>query len=333
MRLFVLLLFASLALCLCLACASSTETPTAPSSGGAKASTHEGLRSTKVTGSADVLAWVSAPWSFSTTSYAIVAPEGLILVDTQFLPKETIQFVDDVERATGKKAVAAFVLHANPDKFNGTAALQARGIRVLTSEPVAALIPAVHAKRVKAFGARYAPDYPTAEPAPETFAVHGATTEMTLAGTTVKLHAMGPGCSASHLVLQHGDDVFAGDLVANGAHAWLEIGETLEWQKRLDEMKALAPKRVHPGRGLSGAPELLDAQRRYLDDVIAAVAAERPTSLEPDEAALGRAKAAIVAKHSSLRFAVFLEIGLPAEWQRQARLSTTKASSPSEVRP
>jgi glyoxylase-like metal-dependent hydrolase (beta-lactamase superfamily II) len=310
-------------------CASSTETPSvAPSSGAGKsASAFQGL--TKETGSPDVIAWVSAPWSFSTTSYAIVAPEGLILVDTQFLPKETIQFVDDVERATGKKAVAAIVLHANPDKFNGTAALQERGVRVVTSEPVAALIPAVHKKRVKAFGARYAPDYPTAEPAPETFAVHTPTTEMKLAGTTVKLHAVGPGCSAAHLVLQHGDDVFAGDLVANGAHAWLEIGETLEWQKRIDEMRALQPRRVHPGRGLSGGLELLDAQRRYLDDVIAAVAAEHPSG-EPSDEALGRAKAAIVAKYSALRFAVFLEIGLPAEWQRQARLSTTKASEVSK---
>lgn len=312
-----------------LSCASPRETPPAIASGAAHQAA-PGL--TTATGANDVLAWVSSPWSFSTTSYAIVAPDGLILVDTQFLPRETIQFVDDVERATGKKAVAAIVLHANPDKFNGTAALQGRGIHVITSEPVAALIPSVHAKRVKAFGARYAPDYPTAEPAPETFAVHAPMTEMHLAGTTVKLHAVGPGCSAAHLVLQHGDDVFAGDLVAHGAHAWLEIGETLEWQERLDEMRALAPKRVHPGRGLSGGPELLDAQQRYLDDVIAAVAAEHPHGA-PDDGAIGRAKAAIVAKYSALRFAVFLEIGLPAEWQRQARLSTTKASTPVEASP
>lgn len=281
------------------------------------------------TGSPNVVAWVSSPWSFSTTSYAIIGKDGLILVDTQFLPKETVQFVEDVERATGKKAVAAFVLHANPDKFNGTAALQARGVRVMTSTAVAALIPEVHKKRVRAFAARYQPDYPTEQPAPETFEIHAPATSTTMdvAGTTVTLHAAGPGCSEAHVILQHGDDVFAGDLVANGAHAWLEIGQTLEWQRRLDEMAALTPRprRVHPGRGLSGGPELLDVQRRYLDDVIAAVAAERPSG-EPSEEAIARAKAAIVAKHPGLRFAVFLEIGLPAEWRRQAKLTTTKTS-------
>jgi glyoxylase-like metal-dependent hydrolase (beta-lactamase superfamily II) len=267
------------------------------------------------TGDPRVLAWVSAPWTFSTTSYAIEAPEGLVLVDTQFLPKDAIRFLEDAERATGKKAVAAIVLHANPDKFNGTAALQARGVRVLTSRQVKDLIPAVHAKRLRAFGDRYAPDYPIVEPSPEVFGA--ATTELRLAGTTVKLHVVGPGCSAAHVVLEWEGNVFAGDLLADGAHAWLEIGETAEWLERLDEIDALRPVRVHPGRGLPGGPDLVRVQRRYLEDVVAAVAAARPVG-EPDDGALASIKRALVAKYPALRFAVFLDLGLPAEWRRQA---------------
>jgi hypothetical protein len=59
-------------------------------------------------------------------------------------------------------------------------------------------------------------------------------------------------------------------------------------------------------------------QRAYLHDVIAAVKEIGPTATV-DKAQLARAKDAIVAKHPTLRFAVFLNIGLPAEFARQAQ--------------
>jgi glyoxylase-like metal-dependent hydrolase (beta-lactamase superfamily II) len=265
-----------------------------------------------------VIAYVSTPWSFSTTSYAIEGPDGLVLVDTQFLPKEALAFVDAVERKTGKRAVAAIVLHANPDKFNGTAALQARGIKVVTSAQVAQLIPSVHAKRLRAFGERYAPDYPTVEPKPDVFG--DADTTLRFAGLALNAHVVGGGCSAAHVVLEHDGDVFAGDLVANGTHSWLELGLTPQWHERIREMRALHPKRVLPGRGLPGGPALLDDEDAYLSAVSAAVAAERPQQVEPSEDALTRIKKALIAEHPSLRFPVFLDIGLPAEWRRQALL-------------
>lgn len=309
------LLVVALAAAASLAC-STARPPATPAAAPAPV---QGL--VRDTGDPHVVAWVSSPWTFSTTSYVIDAPEGLVLIDTQFLPRESLAFVDAAERATGKKAVAAVVLHANPDKFNGTEALKARGIRVITSSQVRALIPQVHEKRLRAFGERYKPDYPLDVPAPEVFG--DATMTLPLAGTTVTLHVVGPGCSAAHVVLEWNGNVFAGDLVANGAHSWLEIGETLEWQKRLDEMAALAPRRVHPGRGLSGGPELLTAERAYLDDVIEAVAAARQAGRGTRQA-----KATILAKHPSLRFPVFLELGLPAEWRRQEEAAETTATAP-----
>jgi glyoxylase-like metal-dependent hydrolase (beta-lactamase superfamily II) len=263
------------------------------------------------TGDPRVLAWVSSPWSFSTTSYSIETPSGLVLIDTQFLPKEALQFVDDVEKATGKKAVLAVVLHANPDKFNGTAALQARGIRVVTSAQVAALIPSVHEKRWRAFGERYAPDYPREAAKPEVF----GDVDTTIDGVT--LHVLGPGCSEAHVVAQFEDDVFVGDLVANGAHSWLELGETPEWGRRLEDIRAMDPARIYPGRGLPGGPMLLAAEHAYLDAVIADVADAEPHG-EPDPAAIARIKKRLISRFPSLRFAVFLDIGLPAEWKRQA---------------
>jgi len=260
--------------------------------------------------------YVSSPWGFSTSSYWIEGPEGLILIDTQFLPSAAEEFVNWAEQVTGKKALLAIVLHANPDKFNGTDVLRKRGIRVVTSEQVRALIPHVHEIRTKAFYDRYKPDYPTEVPLPDSFGA--ATTELSAGGVTVKAHVMGPGCSEAHVVVEYEGHLFAGDLIANDAHSWLEIGKTDEWLKRLDEMKALKPKWVHPGRGPSGNAGLLDMERAYLERAIAEVAAEKPQG-KPDDAAIERIRSRIMAAYPGYRLDVFLYIGLPAEWARQAR--------------
>lgn len=270
--------------------------------------------------------YVSSSWGFSTTTYWIEGPKGLILIDTQFLPSAAAEALAWAEQATGKKVVLAVVLHANPDKFNGTATLKKRGIRVITSEQVLKLIPAVHEKRKKAFFERYQPDYPAEATLPESFG--DKTTEIEAAGTRIKLHVLGPGCSEAHVAVEWEKHLFVGDLVASGAHSWLEIGKTDEWLKRLDELMAQKPDFVHPGRGPSGDERLLRQEAAYLKEVIAAVAAEkpRPQSIGSNDAldaaaeqALERIKQRLDQRFLGYRFAVFLEIGLSAEWRRQAR--------------
>ena len=260
----------------------------------------------------------SKPWGFNTSSYWIEGPEGLVLIDTQFLPSAAEEFVTWAEAATGKKAVLAIVLHANPDKFNGTAVLRKRGIRVVTSEQVRALIPGVHEKRKRAFYERYQPDYPSEASLPDSFGA--ATTELSGGGVTVKAHVLGAGCSEAHVVVEFEGHLFPGDLVTNDAHSWLEIGKTDEWLQRIAEMKALKPKFVHPGRGPSSSAGLLDQEETYLRRVIAEVAAEQPRG-ELTEAVKERIKQRIDAAYPGYRYGVFLELGLPAEWARQARLA------------
>ena len=262
--------------------------------------------------------YVSSGWTFATSSFWIRGPLGVVLVDTQFLPSAGIEALDAAERATRAKVTTGFVLHANPDKFNGTTALQGRGVEVLTSQAVLEAMPAIHKKRVAAFYERYKPDYPLEMPRPGVFGA--GTTRLEKAGLQLTAHVLGPGCSEAHVVLQFEDQIFVGDLVANGAHSWLEIGRTDEWVRRIAELEAMQPRLVHPGRGASGGPELLTRQRAYLEEVIALVAAEKPSG-PPQEAALGRVRATLEQRHPGYRFPVFLEIGLPAEWERQARLA------------
>jgi len=269
--------------------------------------------------------YVSSGWTFATSSFWIRGSSGVVLVDTQFLPSAGVEALTLAERATKAKVTTAFVLHANPDKFNGTTALQQRGVRVLTSQAVLAAMPEIHEKRVAAFYQRYKPDYPRVMPQPMSFGA--ATTRLEEAGLPLTAHVLGPGCSEAHVVLQFKDQVFVGDLVANGAHSWLEIGRTDAWMQRIAEIEAMKPRLVHPGRGPSGGPELLTRQRAYLEEVMTLVAAERPSG-PPQEAALGRVRAALERRYAGYRFPVFLEIGLPAEWARQAKLAESGDHSP-----
>lgn len=265
---------------------------------------------------ASVTEFTSKPWGFSTASYWIEGPTGLIAIDTQFLPSEAERMIALAEKQTGKKFELAVVLHANPDKFNGTATFQKHGVKVVTSQQVKDLLPSVHAKRTKAFYDRYAPDYPKDLPSPDVFG--DKTTELSAGGLTVKAHVVGAGCSEAHVVLEWEKHVFVGDLVGNGVHSWLEIGKTDEWLKRLDEIEALKPTRVHPGRGTSGGADLLKDERTYLETVIGIVKNEKPTLPMQDEA-FERAKSKIIAAYPKHGFEVFLDIGLPAEWARQAK--------------
>lgn len=274
---------------------------------------------TLTNGDGRVGTYVSKPWGFSTSSYWIEGPGGLVLVDTQFLPSAAEELVVWAERVTGKKAVLAIVLHPNPDKFNGTETLQKRGIRVVTSRQVLDRIPAVHALRSGWFGERYKPDYPEATPAPEAFGA--ATTVLKAAGLDIGLHVLGVGCSEAHVAVTFDGHLFTGDLVSNNHHAWLEIGQIDAWLQRLGELAALEPDHVHPGRGPSAGPELLDAQAAYLRDVKALVAAERArqpaAQRKPeDEAAVERVRTAMLARYPGHDYPIFLGLGLPAVWQK-----------------
>jgi glyoxylase-like metal-dependent hydrolase (beta-lactamase superfamily II) len=263
--------------------------------------------------------YVSSWKSFRTNSYWIEGPEGLVLIDVQFLPSAALKAVELAESLTGKKVVAAIVLHANPDKFNGAAVLQQRGVKVLTSDQVRALIPEVHALRHGWFYDSFKPDYPDDPPTLDSFGA--ATTELDLAGLKLKAHVLGAGCSEAHVVIEYEQHVFVGDLVAGMGHAWLELGLVDEWLARLSEIHALAPRYVHPGRGPSGGADLLGTQRAYLEKVIALVREEdpRPGIAGADkEAAIARIQERLLAAYPDYPMRRFAENGLSRVWDRLA---------------
>jgi glyoxylase-like metal-dependent hydrolase (beta-lactamase superfamily II) len=258
--------------------------------------------------------FTSIPWGFETNTFWIEGPTGVVVIDTQFLPSEAERAIERIARETGKPIELAIVLHPNPDKFNGADVFRAHGVRVVTSRQVSEHVPAVAAQRRRAFLARYAPDYPAGDPALEPFG--DATTTLEAGGLALRAHVLGRGCSEAHVVVEWNGHVFGGDLLISRTHAWLELGHVREWLARVDEIAALSPRRVHPGRGPSGGPEILAGTRRYLSRVLELVAEARPSIPAPD-GALDAIRQRIVDEHPSHAYAVFL-YGLAAVWENEA---------------
>jgi glyoxylase-like metal-dependent hydrolase (beta-lactamase superfamily II) len=259
--------------------------------------------------------YTSPARSFSTNSFWLEGPSGLILIDTQFLPKEGLEAVQLAEKTTGKKVELAILLHPNPDKFNGTAALQARGIRVVTAQQVLALIPAVHEIRWGWFGREYAPDYPRDAAVPESFG--DRTTTLRAGGVEVTAHVLGRGASGAHVVVQAGGHVFVGDLINPENHAWLELGLIDAWLQRLDDIARLTPERIYPGRGAAGDAALIARQAEYLRDVQRRVRAYQPAG-ELSSWRKFRLAREIESAYPTLGYPIFMRDGLAAVWKAEA---------------
>jgi glyoxylase-like metal-dependent hydrolase (beta-lactamase superfamily II) len=265
----------------------------------------------------DVGVYTSSEKTFSTASYWIEGVDGVLMVDTQFLPHEGLLAVEKAEKTTGKKVLAAIVLHPNPDKFNGTAAYQARGIQVFASRQTIELIPAVHEIRLGWFFDEYSPNYPKLAAKPTEFGEKS--TEITIAGITLKLHVMGKGASDAHVAVQYKNNLFVGDLVNPANHAWLELGYVGEWLNRLSELKAFGADNIYPGRGAAGGVELLTNQANYLSNVRAWVRTEIQNSKAKELGFFTKLKlqSKIEDAYPQLGYKLFMRDGLSAVWKNE----------------
>jgi hypothetical protein len=197
----------------------------------------------------DVGVYVSPAKSYSTASYWIEGAQGLILIDTQFLPKEGLLAIELRDAA-------------QPDTFGNR------------------------------------------------------TTEINIEGISIKLHVLGQGASGAHVVAQYLDKVFVGDLINPNNHAWLELGFIPDWLARLDEIRALKPAKIYPGRGAMGGPELIDAQAAYLKQVRQWIR----ESLAPGDLGWLRRQLLqrkIEAAYPALGYPTFMRDGLAAVWKAE----------------
>lgn len=207
-------------------------------------------------------------------SYWIEGPDGLVLIDTQYLDSDTQALVDIAQNVTGKKVRLAIVLHAVPARFNGVSKLRKMGINVVSAETVVNDIAesvAVSDSSILHFSEtlkqKYQHDvlqWDKATSLPNV--MWKQTQEFDAAGLHFKAYVIRDAVSNAHLLIQIGEHLFVGDLLSPKYHANLLKGKSRQWLERLDEIEKFVGQGIaHPGKGYAMKTRTLVAmQREYL---------------------------------------------------------------------
>ena len=216
---------------------------------------------------------------FDTHSFWLDTGREVVVFDAQFTEGLANQLIAEIHAKTKSPIRFVVVTHPNPDKFNGAAAFQAIGAKVIASESTAKAIPGVHAYKKYYFVnvAKSFTDatYPAQAKIDLTF---NGDFELPLVGSIkVKLHELAhAGVSTTQTVafVPSMNALVVGDLVHHQAHAWLEGGivngkpvpDLASWKLALEELRSYAGATVYGGRGQTATvDDAVTAEEAYLD--------------------------------------------------------------------
>jgi len=209
---------------------------------------------------------------FMVNSHLIAGERDAILVDAQFIRSEAAKAIQMV-RESGKKLKYILVTHGHPDHFFWLEDFQNA---FPDAHIVAAgnVIPDIESYGPKAI-AMWKPVFK--EEIPDTFVTPKPvnSTSLFLDGQEIQLLSLkdGESAHATAVWIPGSRALIAGDLAYNRVHLWLRENRPESWLAILDRLENLKPVTVYPGHGPLGGPEVLAADREYIQTFIAATSA------------------------------------------------------------
>jgi len=257
--------------------------------------------------------------------YYFETPAGTVVVDVPLRASESKKL-----RNSMIKPYRIYVTSARAERFGGLDAMRQPDIKAYTTPAVATEIQNHGNARLAPYHAK--DDDVPSHVEPPVPAVEERTHDM-VGEVEVELLPLGPAESEASLALYlpKSGEVITGDVVTGGEHLDLTWGRSVVWQDRIAELKALEPKRVYPGHGDPGGPELLDQTLEYLkffhDAVAEKVKPGAPARIKAPEAADVKRK--MVARFPKLGRPELLDRSIPAEYAVQlAALPPAAAADP-----
>lgn len=197
-------------------------------------------------------------------SHLVKGEREAILVDAQFTRSEATRLVEQV-RNSGRRLKTIFVTHAHPDHYLGLEVLEKAfpTARIVATPEVIADIVATAPARIEYWKAVYKDDLADRFVRP----VPVMPDDLRLDGISIEMIAVDHGESehAVALYVPSLGALVAGDLVYGDVHLWLAEGRAGGWMRNLSEVGHRDIRRVLSGHGESGGPELLDANREYIE--------------------------------------------------------------------
>ncbi|RZA05133.1 MAG: MBL fold metallo-hydrolase [Proteobacteria bacterium] len=180
-------------------------------------------------GASQIYTFESDGAGFNTKTFFYDNGEEVVAFDTQFTPALAQASIDYLRTKTQNPITFAVITHPNPDKFNGIEVFQAQGAKVIAARATAEAMNGVHEYK-KYFFVNIAKmfseeTYPKLGRVDQTFEKDHSIRLRN--GSRVSLSELShAGVSGNQTVAYIADlnALVVGDLVHEGAHAWLEGG-------------------------------------------------------------------------------------------------------------
>jgi glyoxylase-like metal-dependent hydrolase (beta-lactamase superfamily II) len=246
-------------------------------------------------------------------AYLIETADGVVAVDTTLRVSDANALRARIA-ALGKPLLGVLLTHGHPDHYNGTAIVTADlHVPVIAAREVDRVIRGDDAAKEKQWKPMFGDQWPTPRAFPDHLVGDGEAVR--LGGLDFRVHVVGPAESHadSYWTIDGQPVAFVGDLVFSGTHSYITDGHTTAWLAALDRLATALPASttLYPGHGKPGGPELIAAERRYLDRLRAEVRRLSPTGAPLGDAA----KAELVAALAQLQPGLPLDflIGLGAD--------------------
>ncbi|AKZ62039.1 beta-lactamase [Herbaspirillum hiltneri N3] len=222
---------------------------------------------------------------FPVSSVLVSGKQDAILVDAQFGRAQAEQVVAKI-RAGGKKLVAIYISHGDPDYYFGLDTIKAAypDVKILATPQTVAHIKETMAGKLAFWGPKLGADAPTQLVVPDV--LDGDS--LTLEGKKLQVVGLdGPQPERSFVWIPSIRAVVGGVVVDGNLHVWMADTQGAQshkdWLGTLARIEKLKPKTVVPGHYAAGAPMNI-ASVKYTHDYIKAFDAE--SAKATDSAAL-----------------------------------------------
>jgi len=222
---------------------------------------------------------------FPVSSVLVSGTQDAILVDAQFGRAQAEQVVEKI-RASGKKLVAVYISHGDPDYYFGLDTIKAAypDVKILATPQTVAHIKETVAHKLAFWGPKLGTDAPKQTIVPDVLS--GNT--LTLEGKQLQVIGLdGPQPERSFVWIPSIKAVVGGVVVDGNEHVWMADTQGAQshkdWLATLARIEKLKPKTVVPGHYAAGAPMTI-ASVKYTRDYIKAFDVE--TAKAADSGAL-----------------------------------------------
>lgn len=214
----------------------------------------------------------AAAAGFMVNSHLIAGERDAILVDAQFIRSEATKAIQMVKES-GKNLKYILVTHGHPDHFFWLEDFQNAfpDARIVAAGDVIPDIESYGPKAIAMWKPVFEDEIPDSFVTPQPV----NSTSLFVDGQEIQLLSFkdGESAHATAVWIPGSRALIAGDLAYNNVHLWLRENRPESWLAILDRLEKLKPATVYPGHGPVRGPEVLAADREYIQAFIAATAA------------------------------------------------------------